>query len=77
MIDQEANGVVGAGPEEEQHRLAKQLLQGGHFSFQCRVNPLRCLRSEVKSLSCVRLFATPWTVAYQAPPSMGFSRQEY
>ena len=31
---------------------------------------------EVKSLSCVRLFATPWTVAYQAPPTMGFSRQE-
>ena len=33
--------------------------------------------SEVKSLSHVRLFATPWTVAYQASPSMGFSRQEY
>ena len=33
--------------------------------------------SEMKSLSHVRLFATPWTVAYQAPPSMGFSRQEY
>ena len=32
---------------------------------------------KVKLLSCVRLFATPWTVAYQAPPSMGFSRQEY
>ena len=32
---------------------------------------------KVKSLSCVRLFATPWTIAYQAPPSMGFSRQEY
>ena len=31
---------------------------------------------KVKSLSRVRLFATPWTVAYQAPPSMGFSRQE-
>ena len=31
----------------------------------------------VKSLSCVRLFATPWTVAYQAPLCMGFSRQEY
>ena len=30
----------------------------------------------VKSLSRVRLFATPWTIAYQAPPSMGFSRQE-
>ena len=28
-------------------------------------------------LSHVRLFATPWTVAHQAPPSMGFSRQEY
>ena len=35
------------------------------------------VHSEVKSLSCVQLFATPWTVAYQAPPSMGFSRQEY
>ena len=32
---------------------------------------------KVKSLSHVRLFATPWTVAYQAPPSMGFSKQEY
>ena len=33
--------------------------------------------SEVKSLSRVWLFATPWTIAHQAPPSMGFSRQEY
>ena len=32
---------------------------------------------KVKSLSRVLLFVTPWTVAYQAPPSMGFSRQEY
>ena len=32
---------------------------------------------KVKSLSCVRLLATPWTAAHQAPPSMGFSRQEY
>ena len=31
----------------------------------------------MKLLSRVRLFATPWTVAYQAPLSMGFSRQEY
>ena len=31
---------------------------------------------KVKSLSRVRLLATPWTVAYQAPPSMGFSRHE-
>ena len=33
--------------------------------------------NKVKSLSRVRLFVTPWTVAYQAPSSMGFSRQEY
>ena len=32
---------------------------------------------KVKSLSRVRLFETPWTAAHQAPPSMGFSRQEY
>ena len=32
---------------------------------------------KVKSLSRVRLFSTPWTAAYQAPLSMGFSRQEY
>ena len=31
----------------------------------------------MKSLRRVQLFATPWTVAYQAPPSMGFSKQEY
>ena len=31
----------------------------------------------MKSLSHVRLFTTPWSAAYQAPPSMGFSRQEY
>ena len=32
---------------------------------------------KVKSLSRIRLLATPWTAAYQAPPSLGFSRQEY
>ena len=32
---------------------------------------------KVKSLSRVRLCVTPWTATYQAPPSMGFSRQEY
>ena len=32
---------------------------------------------KVKSLSRVQLSATPWTVAYQAPPSMGFFGQEY
>ena len=41
---------------------------GCHFLLQCM---------KVKSLSRVRLLATPWTAAYQASPSMGFSRQEY
>ena len=39
-------------------------------------NARKC-KVKVKSLSHVRLLATPWTVAFQAPPSMGFSRQEY
>ena len=41
---------------------------GCHFLLQCM---------KVKSLSRVLLLVTPWTTAYQAPPSMGFSRQEY
>ena len=41
------------------------------------ISPGCSLESEMKSLSCVWLFETPWTVAYQSPPSMGFSRQEY
>ena len=32
---------------------------------------------KVKPLSCVQLFATPWTIAHQAPPSIELSRQEY
>ena len=35
------------------------------------------VKVKMKSLSPVRLFATPWTVAYQAPQFMEFSRQEY
>ena len=35
------------------------------------------MKVKVKSLSRVRFFETPWTVAYQASPSMGFSGQEY
>ena len=37
----------------------------------------KCIVVIVKSLSCVQLVVTPWTVAYQASPSTGFSRQEY
>ena len=49
--------------------------------FQCYILQTRITRLKVKVkvklVSSVRLFATPWTEAYQAPPSMGFSRQEY
>ena len=48
--------------------LGKNTGVGCHFLLQCM---------KVKSRSCVRLFATPWTAAYQAPLSMGFSKQEY
>ena len=41
------------------------------------IKKAECQRKKVKSLSHVWLFATLWTVAYQASPSMGFSRQEY
>ena len=44
---------------------------GCHFLLQCMKV------KKVKSLSHVRFFATPWTAAHQAPPPMGFSRQEY
>ena len=45
---------------------------GCHFLLQCIK-----VKVKVKSLSRVRLFATPWTAAHQAPLSVGFSRQEY
>ena len=48
-------------------------LQADSLPAELPVKP--CLK--VKSLSRVPLFVTPWTVAYQAPLSMGFSRQEY
>ena len=56
-----------------------------HGIFQARVlewvaTSFSCAwkwKVKVKSLSCVRPSATPWTAAFQAPPSMGFSRQEY
>ena len=49
-------------------------------SSRAATKDLACLNQDlvkVKLLSCVQLFATPWTVAYQAPLSMRFSRQEY
>ena len=45
---------------------------GCHFLLQCMK-----VKVKVKSLSHVRFLVTRWTAAYQAPPSKGFSRQEY
>ena len=46
---------------------------GCHFLLQC----MKVKSESEVSLSRVRLLATPWTAAYQAPPPTGFSRQEY
>ena len=53
--------------------LQARTLEWGAISFSSAWK----WKVKVKSLSCVRLLATPWTAAYQAPLSMGFSRQEY
>ena len=45
---------------------------GCHFLLQCMK-----VKSENEVVRRVRLLVTPWTAAYQAPPPMGFSRQEY
>ena len=55
---------------------AKRTYRKKQIRLRCKTL-LNCkVKVKVKSLSHVRLFATSWTVAYQAPPSMGFSRQE-
>ena len=56
--------------------------RGDASSQDSAVCPQACLHMAgvcvcVKSLSRVRLFVTPWTAAYQVPPSTGFSQQEY
>ena len=55
--------------------------QESHRSYVTFLRPhgrwLDLHSSEMKLLSHVGLLVIPWTVAYQAPPSMGFSRQEY
>ena len=63
--------------QHDTQRQTKQLRLMCHLREGKGVMGLRLHRKvKVKSLSRVRLFATPWTIAYQAPPSMGFSRQE-
>ena len=66
---EEAGGLPSMGSHRVGQRLKVIQQQQQQWSHK--------QRSDVKLLSCVRLFVTPWTVAYQASQSMGFSRQEY
>ena len=52
------------------------ILPSIYFVSQC-VQQFSRMKVKVKLLSHLRLFATPWTIAYQAPLFIGFSRQEY
>ena len=54
-----------------------RILQARTLEWVATFFSKRNYRKKVKSLSRVQLFATPWSVANQAPPSMEFSRQEY
>ena len=58
-------------------KLNKTQPEVSTFNFYEPYIILRDKKVKVKSLSRVRLSVTPGTVAYQAPPTMGFSRQEY
>ena len=60
-------------PRDRTHISCSSCTAGRFFTPE----PPERKKVKVKLLSRVRLFATPWTVAYQAPLSMGFSRQEY
>ena len=62
-------------PWKESYDKPKQTIKKQRHYFANK-GPSSQIRSD-QSLSRVRLFATPWTVAYEAPQSMGFTRQEY
>ena len=64
----QADALPSESPRKPEMR---NLLAKRQFLWMCDI------RREVKSLNCVWLFDTPWTVAYRASLSMGFSRQEY
>ena len=74
---------LGDGPSRLPGYATHQVGVAGQFQTEDNQNQLFrglpgfFLQLKVKSLSRVQLFATPWPVARQAPPSMGFSRQEY
>ena len=56
---------------------AREFQKNIYFCFIDYAKSFDCVKVKVKSLNHVRLFVTPWTVAYRSPQSMEFSRQEY
>ena len=62
----------------KKHKLESRLLGEISITSDMQMTPplWQKVKVKVKSLSPVQLFSTPWTVAYQAPPSMGFYSQE-
>ena len=61
--------------KKQRHYFFNKGLSSQGYGFSS-IHVWMWVKVKVKSLICVWLFVTPWTVAYQAPPSMGFSRQE-
>ena len=80
-ISSHLNGEKRDGPRLQHARLALSFvswsLASDKLDGPMEFSRLWKKRKKVKLLISVRLFSTPGTVAYQAPPSMGFSRQEY
>ena len=74
--DTETSKISAPSPAEINFSLIGDRLLFSLFSKSLYSNAWKW-KVKVKSLSHVRLLATSWTAAYQAPPSMGFSRQEY
>ena len=64
--------IDGSPPGSPGDSPGKNTGVGCHFLLQCMK-----VKSESEVAESCPLFATPWTAAHQAPPSMGFSRQEY
>ena len=74
---------IGKAPEKELRIMIVNMIQDLRKRMEAKLEEMQKTftkdleRNKVKSLSRVRLFETPRTAAHQAPPSMGFSRQEY
>ena len=64
-------------PQDWKRSVFISILKKGNAKECSNYRTIALIFNSVQSLSCVGLFVTPWTAAYQAPLSLGFSRQEY